>query len=206
MASATPHLSLLSPSHSSPLPVCICRSFLSSHQCCHPVILSRSNCCSFCGFCTLVVALPAAFKPYRRFPGERWPSQVRRYAVLCSVWSSERSPYETLGVSWNVDEEGIKAAYRKMVKRYHPDVYDGGMELEEGETSESRFIKIQAAYELLLNNEQRRQYDNDNRVNPLKVFFLIHTFMGVWQVENTFLLATGIQSMDGLGVQKEKGL
>ncbi|GMP67148.1 hypothetical protein CsSME_00027235 [Camellia sinensis var. sinensis] len=40
--------------------------------------------------------------------------------------------------------------------------------LEEGETAKARFIKIQAAYELLMNVEKRRQYDIDNRVNPMK--------------------------------------
>ncbi|CAL5342576.1 unnamed protein product [Camellia sinensis] len=40
--------------------------------------------------------------------------------------------------------------------------------LEEGETAEAGFIKIQAAYELLMNVEKRRQYDIDNRVNPMK--------------------------------------
>lgn len=47
-------------------------------------------------------------------------------------------------------------------------VYDGKGTLEEGETAESRFIKIQAAYELLMDTEKRRQYDTDNRVNPMK--------------------------------------
>lgn len=48
-------------------------------------------------------------------------------------------------------------------------VYDGRGTLEEGETAEARFIKIQAAYELLMDDEKRRQYDVDNRVNPMKV-------------------------------------
>lgn len=48
-------------------------------------------------------------------------------------------------------------------------VYDGRGTLEEGETAEARFIKIQAAYELLIDDEKRRQYDVDNRVNPMKV-------------------------------------
>lgn len=48
-------------------------------------------------------------------------------------------------------------------------VYDGRGTLEEGETTEARFIKIQAAYELLIDDEKRRQYDVDNRVNPMKV-------------------------------------
>lgn len=51
-------------------------------------------------------------------------------------------------------------------------VYDGRGTLEEGETAEARFIKIQAAYELLIDDERRKQYDNDNRVNPMKVTFV----------------------------------
>lgn len=54
-------------------------------------------------------------------------------------------------------------------------VYDGRGTLEEGETAEARFIKIQAAYELLIDEEKRRQYDKDHRVNPMKVcsYFVI---------------------------------
>ena len=48
-------------------------------------------------------------------------------------------------------------------------VYDGKGTLEEGETAEARFIKIQAAYELLMDSEKKVQYDMDNRVNPMKV-------------------------------------
>lgn len=51
-------------------------------------------------------------------------------------------------------------------------VYDGKGTLEEGETAEARFIKIQAAYELLMDKEKRRNYDTDNRVNPMKVIFI----------------------------------
>ncbi|XP_028077988.1 histidine--tRNA ligase, chloroplastic/mitochondrial-like [Camellia sinensis] len=50
-------------------------------------------------------------------------------------------------------------------------LYDGKGTLEEGETAEAQFIKIQAAYELLMDVEKRRQYDLDNRVNPMKDFF-----------------------------------
>eukprot|EP00250_Pteridium_aquilinum_P000678 c10807_g1_i1 orf=197-1063(-) len=90
------------------------------------------------------------------------------FAAKTSSWSADQSPYDVLGVEWNVDEEGIKAAYRRMVKLYHPDVYDESVELGEGETPETRFIKIQAAYELLVDKEERQQYDHDNRINPLK--------------------------------------
>lgn len=55
-------------------------------------------------------------------------------------------------------------------------VYDGKGSLEEGETAEGRFIKIQAAYELLMDTEKRRQYDLDNRVNPMKVYIRFTTW------------------------------
>lgn len=48
-------------------------------------------------------------------------------------------------------------------------VYSGKPPLQEDETVESRFIQIQAAYELLVDPDQRRQYDVDNRTNPNKV-------------------------------------
>ncbi|KAE8704416.1 transcription factor TGA4 [Hibiscus syriacus] len=92
----------------------------------------------------------------------------RRTAVRASNWSDQKSPYETLELERDADEEQIKTAYRRLAKFYHPDVYDGKGALEEGETAEERFIKIQAAYELLVDVERRRQYDMDNRVNPMK--------------------------------------
>lgn len=68
----------------------------------------------------------------------------------------------------DADEETIKTAYRRLAKFYHPDVYDGKGTLEEGETAEARFIKIQAAYELLIDGERRRAYDREHHVNPMK--------------------------------------
>lgn len=83
-------------------------------------------------------------------------------------WNDSRSPYETLELERDADEEQIKVAYRRLAKFYHPDVYNGRGTLEEGETAEARFIKIQAAYELLIDEDERRKYDKDNRVNPMK--------------------------------------
>ncbi|CAA6675549.1 unnamed protein product [Spirodela intermedia] len=90
----------------------------------------------------------------------------RRTIARASNWASEKSPYETLELDRDADEEKIKSAYRRLAKYYHPDVYDGRGTLEEGETAEARFIKIQAAYELLVDDEKRREYDRDHRVNP----------------------------------------
>ncbi|KAF8103155.1 hypothetical protein N665_0188s0108 [Sinapis alba] len=95
-------------------------------------------------------------------------SQRKTLLRAASNWSEEKSPYDTLELERDAEEEQIKVAYRRLAKYYHPDVYDGKGTLEEGETAESRFIKIQAAYELLMDTEKRRQYDMDNRVNPMK--------------------------------------
>ncbi|CAI0447768.1 unnamed protein product [Linum tenue] len=95
-------------------------------------------------------------------------AKQKRTVVKASDWVDEISPYETLELEGDADEEQIKVAYRRLAKFYHPDVYNGRGTLGEGETAEARFIKIQAAYELLMDRDKRRQYDMDNRVNPMK--------------------------------------
>ncbi|KAF5199803.1 mRNA export factor [Thalictrum thalictroides] len=92
----------------------------------------------------------------------------RRTLVRASQWTDEKSPYDTLELERDADDEKIKFAYRRLAKFYHPDVYNGRGTLEEGETAESRFIKIQAAYELLIDYEKRKKYDTEHRVNPMK--------------------------------------
>ncbi|KAK0577497.1 hypothetical protein LWI29_033980 [Acer saccharum] len=94
--------------------------------------------------------------------------RVNQRRSVVNASAEQRSPYETLELEREADEEQIKTAYRRLAKFYHPDVYDGRGTLEEGETAEARFIKIQAAYELLIDEERRRKYDMENRVNPMK--------------------------------------
>ncbi|KAL0439796.1 UNVERIFIED_CONTAM: Chaperone protein DnaJ [Sesamum latifolium] len=106
--------------------------------------------------------------PGKYEPRGRLNQQRRMVATRASNWTDSKSPYDTLELDRDADEEQIKVAYRRLAKFYHPDVYDGRGTLEEGETAEARFIKIQAAYELLIDEEKRRQYDTDNRVNPMK--------------------------------------
>lgn len=147
----------------------------------HPLIYSFISCCrsqARLGFASsfrrprrrafpifsssfLTDDLPSMSAPSSRFGSRRTITRV-------SSWNSEKSPYETLELEADADDEKIKSAYRRLAKYYHPDVYDGRGTLEEGETAEARFIKIQAAYELLMDDEKRRNYDRDNRVNPMK--------------------------------------
>ncbi|KAL2894369.1 Chaperone protein DnaJ [Bienertia sinuspersici] len=110
-----------------------------------------------------------SFDSSELFRSEPWfRLNHRRHGAKASNWTGEKSPYDVLELERDADEEQIKIAYRRLAKFYHPDVYDGRGNLEDGETAETRFIKIQAAYELLVDGERRREYDMENRVNPMK--------------------------------------
>ena len=61
--------------------------------------------------------------------------------------------YSVLGVSWGADIESIKTAYRRLAKRYHPDVSD------DMESGSDRFERIRAAYEVLSDPIARQAYD-----------------------------------------------
>jgi len=61
--------------------------------------------------------------------------------------------YKTLGVAKTASEKEIKAAYRKLARKHHPDVNAGNKE------AEARFKDIGEAYEVLGDKEKRKQYD-----------------------------------------------
>jgi len=62
--------------------------------------------------------------------------------------------YATLGVSKTATDKDIKQAYRKLARRYHPDVNPGDKQ------AETRFKEINEAYEVLGDPAKRRKYDD----------------------------------------------
>jgi curved DNA-binding protein len=62
------------------------------------------------------------------------------------------SLYETLGVDKSASADEIKKAYRRLARKYHPDV-------NKDPEAESKFKEINAAYEILSDPQKRAQYD-----------------------------------------------
>ena len=67
--------------------------------------------------------------------------------------ADKRDYYEVLGVDKNASEDEIKKAYRKLAKKYHPDLNPGDKEAEE------KFKEANEAYEVLSDAEKKAKYD-----------------------------------------------
>ncbi len=61
--------------------------------------------------------------------------------------------YETLGVSREIDDKGLKSAFRKLAMQYHPDKNPGDA------SAEVRFKELAEAYEVLKDGQKRAAYD-----------------------------------------------
>ena len=70
-----------------------------------------------------------------------------------------QDPYTVLGVSRNASEDEIKNAYRKLAKKYHPDLHPGD------EVAAAKMKEINAAYDQIKNPsayQQQQAYNNYN--------------------------------------------
>jgi DnaJ-class molecular chaperone len=61
--------------------------------------------------------------------------------------------YQILGVARNADEKEIKSAYRKLARKYHPDVNPGD------KSAEAKFKEVSEAYDVVGDSEKRKLYD-----------------------------------------------
>ncbi|HEY4602685.1 MAG TPA: molecular chaperone DnaJ [Cerasibacillus sp.] len=65
---------------------------------------------------------------------------------------SKRDYYDVLGIEKDASKQEIKKAYRKLARKYHPDV-------SKEENAEEKFKEVKEAYEVLNDDQKRAQYD-----------------------------------------------
>jgi molecular chaperone DnaJ len=73
---------------------------------------------------------------------------------------AKRDYYEVLGVGRDANDDEIKKAFRKLARKYHPDVTGGD------KVAEDKFKEINEAYEVLSKEELRQNYDQYGHQGP----------------------------------------
>ena len=73
---------------------------------------------------------------------------------------AKRDYYEVLGVERGASDAEIKSAYRRLAKKYHPDLNPGDKE------AEAAFKEVSEAYEVLSDDQKRARYDQFGHEDP----------------------------------------
>lgn len=75
------------------------------------------------------------------------------------AFMSKRDYYDVLGVGKDASQEEIKKTYRKLARKYHPDV-------NKEPDAADKFKEVKEAYEVLSNDQKRAQYDQFGHADP----------------------------------------
>jgi curved DNA-binding protein CbpA len=136
--------------------------------------------------------LPAAIMP----PGAWFPRPEENIYPEYPVPEQmvDEDLYEVLGVSRNAKQDDVRAAFRNLVKKLHPDVNPDDDEAQES------FKKVSTAYRILSDTEKRARYDkgeigSDGEINPefeAKRQFRRYAFRFYTAAALSLLLAAGV--------------
>lgn len=107
--------------------------------------------------------------------------------------TTKRDYYEVLGVDRSASKEDLKRAYRRMARKFHPDVNkDSG--------SDERFKEINEAYEVLSNDSTRAAYDRFGHAGVQGAGAGFNDFSGFGSVADIFE-----EFFTGFGTRRRKG-
>ena len=80
------------------------------------------------------------------------------FALLSLCCECKIEPYKVLGVARRASSQEIRKAYKNLAKEWHPDKNDNP-------NAQTKFVEINAAYEILNDPERRKRYDNHGVVD-----------------------------------------
>ena len=109
------------------------------------------------------------------------------------------NPYEVLGVKQGASQEEIKSAYRKLVKKYHPDQY-GDNPLKE--LAQEKLAEVNKAYDMLKSGNTSNNYSSNSYSNTTNNSYTYNNNSSVYaeirrliQMRNTALAESKLNSI-----------
>merc|ERR1739848_477288 len=79
-------------------------------------------------------------------------SFVKSYMELDGLYCGKENCYDVLSVQKDASKSEIQRAYRKLARKYHPDV-------AKDDDAEKKFMQVATAYEVLKDEDSRKDYD-----------------------------------------------